>query len=137
MPIPRRWKVAVMSALALVAACGRDGAAGPLTAPAAGSYVLESVSGRGPASGTLVLTATGGAERRVRYAQAGVLSSEYVTRGSYRLGRDGEVELELRDADARPAQAWRPRAELRDGVLRLQHPDPADGPDIVESYRKR
>jgi len=128
---------AVVGAVAMLAACGGEDAAAPDVATVAGSYVLESVNGRGPASGTLVLTPIGVAERRVRYEHAGILSAELVARGSYRVGRDGRVELELREDAGRSSYTWRPRAELRDGVLRLQHPDPADGPDIVESYRRR
>jgi hypothetical protein len=102
-----------------------------------GTYVLESVTGRGAASGTIVLAPTGGVVRRVRYARSAVPSAEYVAVGTFRLSPDGVVELRLREDDGRSPYVWEPRATLGAGVLRIQYPDPADGPDIVESYRRQ
>ena len=73
----------------------------------------------------------------MRYALAdGRLSAEYVARGTFRVAGDGTVDLRLREDDGRSAYVWRPRASLTGAVLRLRHPAPADGPDIVESYRR-
>ena len=122
--------------LASTVACSGDGA-GPGSVIAYGTYSLESTSGRGPAAGTVTLSPLARAERRVRYALAdGRLSTEYVARGTFRVAGDGTVDLRLREDDGRSAHVWRPRTQLIGGVLRLRHPDPADGPDIVESYRR-
>lgn len=103
---------------------------------AAGTYILASVSGRGPVSGNLTLSRAGEAERRVRFAQAGAASPEYVARGSYRLRADGTVDLQLREDDGRSAYVWRPIARLNGRVVELRYPDPADGPEIVERYQR-
>ena len=138
MPRISRWPSALslsLTALTATLACSRgDGiAVGPVLTQ--GTYVLESVSGRGPASGTMHLSLYGAAERRVRYARPDGLSEEYVARGTFRLGRGGAVTFQLREGES--PYVWRPRATLSGEVLRLRHPDPADGPDIVESYRRQ
>jgi hypothetical protein len=141
MPRTGHWPSAIslsLTALAVLTACGdaENVALGPILAQ--GTYVLESVSGRGPASGTMLLSLSGAAERRVRYApSSGGLSAEYVARGTFRLTGGGDVTLELRENDGQSPYVWRPRATLSGDVLRLRHPDPADGPDIVESYRRQ
>lgn len=126
-------------ALALVfvtaSACHSD-STGPGYAFAAGTYVLTSVNGRGPDSGSLTLSAAGQAERRVRYAQGSGTSPEYVARGSYQVGTDGIIDLRLREDDGRSEYEWRPMARLTGRAVELRHPDPADGPDIVERYER-
>ena len=113
-----------------------DAGLSPLLAQ--GTYTLEAVSGRGAASGSIVLSMAGEAVRRVRYAQPGVSQSmEYVARGSFRLAADGTLDLRLREDDGRSPYVWQPVASLRGGVLQLRFPDPGDGPDIVESYRRQ
>ena len=111
------------------------------TAPAAdidGIYVLESVSGRGPAFGTLILTRQGYAERRVRFRESnGGLSKEYLARGSAELQSDYTIALELREIGVASDFMWTPAARLVDGTVEIRHPDPADGPEIVERYRKK
>ncbi|HEX6536815.1 MAG TPA: hypothetical protein VF041_19670 [Gemmatimonadaceae bacterium] len=132
----RRSFVALAMLLAALPACRTD-STGPSPALFAGTYVLTSVSGRGPAAGTLTLSATGAAVRRVRYQQRdGKLSPTYVARGTFRPRADGTVDLRLRADDGRAPDVWRPLARITDGVLRLRHPDPADGPDIMETYRR-
>jgi hypothetical protein len=127
---------ALAATLASTGACLGDGA-GPGSVTPYGTYSLESTSGRGPAAGTVRLSPPARAERRVRYALAnGSLSTEYVATGTFRVAGDGTVDLRLREDDGRSAYVWRPRTNLTGAVLRLRHPDPADGPDIVESYRR-
>ncbi|HKW09116.1 MAG TPA: hypothetical protein VJO33_01985 [Gemmatimonadaceae bacterium] len=123
--------------LIVLAACGRsDSVLSPHFAQ--GTYTLESVHGRGAASGIMVLSPTGDVARRVRYAQAGgTQSQEYVDVGTFRLTAGGVVELQLREDGGRSSNVWQPRATLTGSVLALQYPDPADGPDIVESYRRQ
>jgi hypothetical protein len=97
-----------------------------------GTYVLESVQGRGPNSGTFEVTRGGAAERRVRYSTA----IEYVAIGSYMIVGDSIV-FALRENGGQSEYVWRPRGAVTGARFTLRHPDPADGPDIVETYRRR
>ena len=136
MSYARQTAFALAATLASTVAC-LGGVAGPGLVIPYGTYSLESTSGRGPAAGTVTLSPPARAERRVRYALAdGSLSTEYVARGTFRVAGDGTVDLRLREDDGRSAHVWRPRTQLVGDVLRLRHPHPADGPDIVESYRR-
>lgn len=103
----------------------------------AGTYVLAAVSGRGPVSGTIVLTAVGGAERRVQYAASGgALGPEYVAVGTFRAQADS-ISFTLREDGGRSPYEWNLRGErLADGFT-IRYGDPADGPDIVETYRRQ
>ena len=121
--------------LALPACDGRITA--PSLADVAGVYLLTDVSGRGPASGVVVLSPAGSAERRVRYRLPnGDLSAEFVASGTFQPRRDGTLDLTLHESLV-SSFAWRPHAQLDGRMLRLRHPDPADGPDIVETYRRQ
>ena len=127
--------------IALGAACaaliGCSGATAPGGELASGTYVLESVSGRGPAAGTLMLTRGGYAERRVRYTEPnGSLSKEYIATGRFALRDDGTLDLQLREMGAKSDYIWKPETRLIEGRVELRHPDPADGPDVVEAYRR-
>ena len=123
--------------LLMSTACDADGTGpGPGNEFAASTYTLASVSGRGPVSGILMLTRTGQAERRVRFAQTGGTAPEYVARGSYRMRADGTIDLQLREDDGRSEYVWRPVARLIGLAVELRYPDPADGPDIVERYER-
>ena len=137
MPRIGRWPFALSLSLTALLAWGHGESVGLGPAIAHGTYTLESVSGRGPASGTMVLSLSGAAERRVRYARSSGLTAEYVARGSFRLTGGGAVTFQLREDDGKSPHVWRPRATLSGEVLQLRHPDPADGPDIVESYRRQ
>jgi len=104
---------------------------------AVGSYSLESVSGRGPATGSMALIPGGHAERRVRYRQPdGSLSSEYVAIGAFRVTEAQGVELSLHENGGSSPYVWKLTAILDDGVLSLGYPDGADG-WIVETYRRQ
>jgi hypothetical protein len=119
-------------------ACERGVDAGPPASEVAGIYAMTTVTGRGPEVGTLTLFPTGDATRRVRYRESnGVLSADHVARGTFLVRADGTVDLRLREDDGRAPHEWRPLARLNDGVFVLRHPDPADGPDIVETYERQ
>jgi hypothetical protein len=101
---------------------------------AAGVYTLESVSGRGPASGTFTLTADGRAERQVRYASVGGLVAQRFV-GSFSI--DGSsIAFNLVPGDAPASYVWPIRGEWLGSQFTITYPDPADGPDIVERYRR-
>jgi hypothetical protein len=86
----------------------------------------------------MTLSAAGEAERRVRYERSGGdLSAEYVARGTFQPRADGAIDLRLREDDGRAPIAWRPLSQLDGEVLRLRYPDPADGPEIVETYQRQ
>lgn len=128
-------QLVVLACIFAVVAC-RDSIA-PDQSVAVGSYALESVSGRGPATGSMVLVPGGQAERRVRYRQPdGTLSSEYVAIGTFRVTDTQSVELGLREDGGSSQYVWRVTATLDDGILNLGYPDPADG-WIVETYRRQ
>ena len=128
---------ALAIAVLTVSACESD-LPGPHPAGFAGTYMMTAVSGRGPAEGSVSFSATGEAERRVRYRQStGILSSEYVARGTFQARVDGTIDLRLRENDGQSPHVWRPITRLDGGKLSLRHPDPADGPDIVETYQRQ
>jgi hypothetical protein len=124
----------VVFAFAVGAGC-HDGPTTPhvLLASAAGIYELQTAIGRGPVSGTFTLSANGQAVRRVRF----VVSSqvENVSTGSFTIDANG-ISFLLTDTSS-PAYAWPVRGEWRGTSFTIRYPDPADGPDIVETYRRR
>ncbi len=140
-PHPVRRSLRPLAALAAVLVLPACEAGWPSTEPTeprgAGVYVLQAVSGRGPATGSTILRPDGTAERRVRYAEDGArLSAEHVAHGTYALRPDGTLRLRLREDAGRSPHVWEPAARLVADELELRHPDPADGPDIVERYRR-
>ena len=104
-----------------------------------GTYVLTSVSGRGPATGTLRLTSQGYAERRVRFTDPdGSLSREYLARGTVVVRADSSLAIELKDMDIMASEPWHPTSRLIDGwTVEIRHPDPDYGPDIVETSSRQ
>jgi hypothetical protein len=50
---------------------------------------------------------------------------------------DHSIDLELREMDGTRTELWRPDTRLVDGKVEIRHPDPADGPEIVEAYRRK
>jgi hypothetical protein len=130
----------MVRAAAGIAAVVMAGCATP-TDPGAsidGTYVLESVSGRGPGSGSLILTHQGYAERRVRFRQAnGGLSKEYIAHGTVAVRGDNTLELELREMDMASDLLWTPGARVIDRGVEIRYPDPGDGADIIETYRRK
>ena len=100
----------------------------------AGRYVLESVAGRGPVSGSFTLTPDSRAERHVQYEMAWT-RIETVAIGSYELDASG-IAFQLREDGGQSPYTWRVRGEWDGSRFSIRHPDPADGPDIVETYRR-
>lgn len=133
----RRYGMLAVLPLAL-SACEGGVAPGPSPSEVAGTYVMISVAGRGPVTGRLTLSPSGDVVRRVRYRQSnGELSSEHIARGTFLVRADGSVDLRLREDDGRSTFEWKPLARLSDGVFTIRHPDPADGPDIIERYERQ
>lgn len=126
-------RFAFAAALSGFAACS-DSTTSVTPVQAAGVYALESVSGRGPASGTFTLTADGRALRQVRYASAGnPLGQTFV--GSFAI--DGtSIAFNLVPGDTPAAYVWPVRGKWLGSQFTITYPDPADGPDIVERYRR-
>ena len=110
----------------------------PDTRSVAGTYALESATTRGPATGRFVLTSNAQAERRVRYRQGdGTLLKEQVAVGTFSVGSKDALELSLREDGGASPYVWKVAATLTGGVLRIEYPNPADGPNIVELYRRQ
>src|SRR3954464_10275111 len=62
-----------------------------------GSYLLEAVTGNGPATGNLLFMTSGRVTRTVRYRLPdGSLSAEYVAVGRFR-GNTNAIDFELRE----------------------------------------
>jgi len=101
---------------------------------AAGVYGLASVSGRGPSSGTFTLTADGRAERLTRYTSLGSpLDQRFI--GSFTI--DGaRIAFNLVPGDTPAAYVWPVSGQWLGSEFTITSPDPADGPDIIEHYRR-
>ena len=127
-----RSRRALVLGIAL-AACAPD----PSVAPekAAGVYVLESVAGRGPSTGTITLSAKGGAERQVRYTSLGSPFDQHLV-GSFRIDGDS-IAFMLRPSDNPSEFVWPVTGQWLGSEFTITYPDPADGPDITERYRKQ
>lgn len=128
-------RMAFLVLLTVIAAACQDGTgtSGPPNATILpGTYVLESVQGRGPNSGTFELTRSGAAVRRVMYSTA----TEYVASGSYMIVGD-TIHFALRENGGQSQYVWRTRGVVTAVRFNIRHPDPGDGPDIVETYRRR
>src|SRR5689334_9202145 len=97
---------ALLLAVAL-AACSDD----PTVAPekAAGVFVLESVTGRGPATGTFTLSANGGAERQAHYTSLGSPFDQHLI-GSFRIDGDSIAFL-LMPSDQPASYVWPVRGQ--------------------------
>jgi hypothetical protein len=134
----QRARFAIVAAL-VVTLAGCESATRPTVNPGvvAGSYVLESVTGRGPVSGTFALTADGVAERRVQYTlYGGALSSDFVALGTFTVRADS-IEFALREDGGRSPYVWRPSGARAANGFSVVYGDPADGPSIVETYRRQ
>ena len=121
-------------AAALIAACS-DGTTPVAPAQAAGVYVLASVSGRGPSSGTFTLTADSRADRRAHYTSLGSPYDQHLI-GSFRIEGDS-IAFDLIPGDMPANFVWPVRGQWLGSEFTIQYPDPADGPDIIERYRKQ
>src|SRR5690349_14735144 len=84
MTSPLRARLALVLAVAL-SACADEPTVSP--AQAAGTYVLTAVSGRGPSTGTLTLTANGRADRQAHFTAQGSPFDQHLV-GSFRIEGD-------------------------------------------------
>ena len=132
MRISRRLTSSVAGLSLLAALACADATAPTNPAEAAGTYVLESVSGRGPASGFVVLSADGSAERRVRYAN---VANEDAYVGSFEI-TGPDIVLTLHPAGVPASYVWELRGRWNGARFSIHYPDPADGPDIVETFKR-
>jgi hypothetical protein len=107
-------------------------------ADVAGTYFLKTVNGapvplpgiNAPVAGTITLTATGRAERRISYAiDAQGTVREFTATGTFHL-KGSELRLALQEG----TNLWTPSADLVGTTITLTYPNAADGPDIVERY---
>ena len=126
----RRSRPALVLAVAFAAACSDSTA--PTPVQAAGVYSLESVSGRGPVAGSFTLTADGRAERRVRYATD---PTEIVFIGSFTIDAT-TIAFNLVPGNMPAAFVWPVAGQWLGSQFTIKYPDPADGPDIIETYRR-
>ena len=131
-----------LAAAALLSACGGSDPLGP--ADLAGTYILVTVSGQPvPAAGTpsvlsgvIFLGQDGAAVRRVRYATAATPAGvEEVSAGTF-LVRGDSVVLRMTLLSSRPPVAVQWAAARQGPTLSLRFGAPADGPDVVELYRR-
>jgi hypothetical protein len=134
-------RLAAVFATLVLSAAGCSSGVEPAIDPAiaAGTYVLESVSGRGPAAGSFVLGDGAQAERRVSYTGLGdsVATLENVSVGTFELQPNGVIEFALQDLSRRSEFVWHVIGQLSGESFEISYPDPADGADIVESYRRQ
>ena len=125
-----RLRRALVLALALAAACSDSTAPTPVRA--AGTYTLAMVTGRGPASGFFILSADGRAERRVRYA---TIPDDIIYVGGFRVD-GGKIAFNLVPSGRFGDFPWPVSGQWLGSQFTITYPDPADGPDIVERYRR-
>jgi hypothetical protein len=100
-----------------------------------GTYILDSVTGNGPATGSFSFMVSGQVVRKVRYRNGdGSLSKEYVAVGTHR-GQTSAIDFSLRDDSGNSPYAWTAFGSMEPGpLLLLRYPAPADG-WIYEYYR--
>ena len=118
---------------AALAACNPDPTVSP--AQAAGTYVLESVSGRGPATGTITLKSNGSVDRQAHFTSQGSPFDQRLI-GTFRIDGDS-IAFMLRPSESPSDFVWPVTGQWLGTEFTLQYPDPADGPDVVERYRKQ
>jgi hypothetical protein len=123
----------VLVLFAALAACNPD----PTVSPeqAAGTYVLASVSGRGPATGTVTLESNGTVDRQAHFTSQGSPFDQHLV-GTFRIDGDS-IAFMLRPSASPSDFVWPVTGQWLGTEFTLQYPDPADGPNIVERYRKQ
>ena len=132
-----RALVASSAVLVLLTIGCRDAAAPGCDAGlAAGTYTLAAVSGRGPTVGRFTLTSDGQATRRVQYGTPHDPGLEYVATGSFALVRPNTIAFALHESGGPAGHVWHVRGVWRGEEFSIRHPDPADGPDVIETYRR-
>ena len=138
----RRMSATRLTGIALGVLCVLiAGCEAAMTDPAVlmtGTYVLDSVDGRGPANGILILTRQGYAERRVRFRDAdGELTREFLARGTAEFQPDSTIALILKEIDPASEEPWTPAARLIAGGVQIRYYDFIDASPIVEIWRRQ
>lgn len=130
----RRLTLGVLMAAASVSCSGDEGVLQPI---ASGTYQLSSVTGRGATTGSITLSASNAVERRARYTDArGVISPEYVQTGTYVRAGSDRLVFQVRENGGDSALVLTIIAAVSGNALTIEFYDPADGPKIVETYRR-
>jgi hypothetical protein len=124
---------AMLAVVCIAASCRND--VQPDQVRLNGTYALESVTGNGPATGSLLFMASGLVIRTVHYRLSdGSLSAEYVAVGTFR-GSTNAIDFKLRENGGSSSYVWSVSGSVEEGgVVVLRYPDPADG-WIAERYR--
>jgi hypothetical protein len=135
--VASRTLAAASAVLVLLTIGCRDATApGRDTGLATGTYGLVAVSGRGPTAGRFTLTRDGQATRRVQYGSPDDPGLEYVATGSFALVRPNTIAFALHEGGGPAGHVWHVRGVWRGEEFSIRHPDPADGPDVIETYRR-
>jgi hypothetical protein len=93
------------------------------------------VSGRGPVSGSFTLTADGRAQRDVHFESRFSPSDQHLI-GSFTIDREA-ITFELIPRDLPADFVWPVKGRWLGSAFTITYPDPADGPPVVEFYRRR
>ena len=127
---PLSHRHALVLVLAFAVACSDSTASSPDRAE--GIYTLV-VTDRGPASGSFILSADGRAARRVHYAS---IPDDIVYVGGFVIDAD-RIAFSLGPGGRFGDFPWGVSGQWLGSEFTIVYPDPVDGPDIVERYRRR
>ena len=127
-----RSRRALLLAAAL-AACSDDPTVPP--SQAAGTYVLESVSGPGPSTGTFTLTADGRADRQARFTSQGSSVDQHLV-GSFRID-GGMIAFNLIPSGTSVNFFWPVTGQWLGTEFTITYADSAGSASITERYRKQ
>jgi hypothetical protein len=122
-------------ALAVVLATSCSDSTAPTAVRAAGVYTLVMASGRGPVSGSFTLTADGRAQRQAHFESRFSPSDQQLI-GSFTID-GGTIAFELIPRDLPADFVWPVKGKWLGSGFTITYPDAADGPPIVELYRRR
>ena len=75
------------------------------------------------------------AVRRVRFT-SGSAAADYVAIGTFQITAD-TIAFALRENGGQSQYVWQVRGDWRGLRFTIRYPDAADGPDIVETYRRQ
>jgi hypothetical protein len=92
------------------------------------------VSGRGPVSGSFTLTADGRAERQAHFESRFSPYDQHLI-GSFTIDSGG-IAFELLPRDLPADFVWPVKGKWLGSGFTITYPDAADGPPIVELYRR-
>ena len=126
----------VLALVAALAGTACSDSTAPVTpAEVAGVYTLASVTGRGPSLGTFILTADGRAQRQAHFETRFSPYDQQLI-GSFKI-EGGTIAFELIPRDVPADFVWPVKGQWLGSYFTITYPDPADGPNIVELYRRQ